>query len=263
MIADVLTAGIGYLISRRPVAGRMTDVSGQVLACTPSAGEMERPGLLVAAFAEKQMERAIGHEVHENIFIGNRHALTGLVWLLSTANITFVLNCAEEVNWAVPSSASDRVEYRKIGMIEARYDKHKGSSDFGVTEQETTDLKNWLWSAADTIHGAVSAGHRVLVNCKFGYNRSASSVLVYLLRFHATPVLQGLVKLRAARPKIYPNLETWPALLALEKQVLGFNSISEAEVLEWHLWAPKVRAAVAASGSSAAAAAGSSEARSS
>ena len=64
-------------------------------------------------------------------------------------------------------------------------------------------------------------------------------------------------ELRAVRAKVYPNVETWSSLLAIERAALCSTSVSESELLRHHSWAPKNLAAqeLAAAASAAAVAA--------
>jgi hypothetical protein len=88
---------------------------------------------------------------------------------------------------------------------------------------------------------------------KLHYNRSASSVLSYLVLFKETSLIIGLETLRKARPKVYPNIETWPSLLKIEESsclnnnssTLGSEagactspSITMEEILTYHAWSP-------------------------
>ena len=113
----------------------------------------------------------------------------------------------------------------------------------GVTAAYAQALRGQLEAAADAAAGHLAAGRRVVVACRYGANRSASTVLALLARHRATPLADGLAALRAARPKVYPNIETWPALLAIEADALGAASLTEEELLAHHAWAPHRRAA--------------------
>ena len=109
---------------------------------------------------------------------------------------------------------------------------------FGVPPDYSAALAAQLAEAADLAHAHWAAGRRVVVCCKFGYNRSASTVLALLARHRGEPLAAGLAQLRAARPKVYPNIETWPSLLAIEAAAGLSRSVSEAELLAHHSWAP-------------------------
>jgi len=125
--------------------------------------------------------------------------------------------------------------------------------DGGVTAAYTAALRAQLEAAADAAAGHLAAGRRVVVVCKYGANRSASAVLALLARHRGLPMADGLSMLRRARPKVYPNIETWPALLAIEAASLGACSLTEEELLEHHAWSPRRRVLKGAAAATAAA----------
>jgi protein-tyrosine phosphatase len=116
-----------------------------------------------------------------------------------------------------------------------------------TTDSYTSTLEAQLREAAAIIHSHVSLGRKIVVACKYGYNRSASSVLSYLVLYKETSLIIGLETLRKARPKVYPNIETWPSLLRIEESsclnnnssTLGSGRITMEEILTYHAWSPR------------------------
>ncbi|MEI6790697.1 MAG: dual specificity protein phosphatase family protein, partial [Myxococcaceae bacterium] len=62
-----------------------------------------------------------------------------------------------------------------------------------------------LRSAALIVHGAISAGLRVMINCRQGISRSATVTLAYLILHQNMSLLEALGLVREKRPKIGPN----------------------------------------------------------
>ena len=218
-------------------------------------GARARVELLAGLFSEREMARGlVGHEVAAELapglFVANRRALEPpCAWLRSASvRADVVVTCAAELErehagLAVAAPFLRRAHF--VGMVEAdaRLADATGAdaARFGVTAEYSAALAVQLAEAADLAQGHLAEGRRVVVACKFGANRSASAALALLARHRGVPLAAGLELLRAARCKVYPNIETWPSLLAIERAALGRNSLSERELLSFHTWAPAPR----------------------
>lgn len=219
-------------------------------------GDASRRELLSRLFAQQTMPKGYGHEVSPGLFLANVHALRDESWLSSpSVRADAVIVVAAELGapggvYEVLTSLRARappVAVEFIPMEEATAEASAGGAAagaprrLGVSEAYAAALRRQLVAAADVAAAHLAAGRRVVVACRFGCNRSASTVLTLFARHRGTPMLDGLAALRAVRPKVYPNIETWPALLEIEVQARGATSISEQELLDFHAWAPARR----------------------
>jgi len=242
-----------------------------------SASTDTRAALLADLFSEKPMARAFGHEVYPGLFLANAHALSesggGWQWLRAAARADAVVVVAAELADAARALPAS-LRPLHVGMEEADAracaagagaagDGDGGGAvlPLGVTRAYAAALRAQLEAAADAAAAHLRDGRRVVVACKYGANRSASAVLALLARHERVPLLDGLQRLRAARPKVYPNIETWTSLLAIEAAAAAAGalpagaapSVSEEELLHWHSWSPRNLAAAAAKKAAAAA----------
>jgi hypothetical protein len=219
----------------------------------------ERNARLAELFRENEdSARCFGHEVYPSLLLANRHALSGagLAWLADEARADAVVVCAAELAGAAASlRASTNLAVSLVEIEE--YDAIKGSAE-GL-EGYTTRLRAQLLEAAGLARAQLEAGKRVVVACKYGYNRSASVVLALLATGvgagAGAPLLEILERLRLVRKKVYPNFESWPALLAIERDAgalqedgPGGGALSLDELERFHAWSPRNRKKVEAVG---------------
>lgn len=210
-----------------------------------------RSALLLSLFTEnKDKTLAFGHEVVPGLFLANRHALVvggeGELWLKEVVRADAILCCAKEITENVTTLSNSEFGKKLSGGVSL---VPMEEADL-TTDSYTSTLEAQLREAAAIIHSHVSLGRRIVVACKYGYNRSASSVLSYLVLFKETSLINGLETLRRSRPKVYPNIETWPSLLRIEESSCLNNnsstqgsgsSVTMEEILEYHAWSPRVK----------------------
>ncbi|XP_067828676.1 dual specificity protein phosphatase 13A family protein [Heptranchias perlo] len=116
--------------------------------------------------------------------------------------------------------AHDRFCLWKLGVTHVLNAAHKmiassGCQDFYGTGMDyygiaASDLPNfdiaaYFYSASEYIHQALDImGGKIFVHCAFGYSRSASLVLAYLMTYHHLSLLDA-VKTVAMHRRIFPN----------------------------------------------------------
>lgn len=69
----------------------------------------------------------------------------------------------------------------------------------------------------------------VLVNCVAGISRSATFVLVYLMRYYDFNLKQAFKFVRDKRSQICPNKKFMEYLLEEEFKIIGYNSLTHAD----------------------------------
>ncbi|XP_043534839.1 dual specificity protein phosphatase 13-like isoform X1 [Chiloscyllium plagiosum] len=116
--------------------------------------------------------------------------------------------------------AHDRFRLWKLGITHVLNTAHKqvassGCQDFygtsmdyyGIAARDVPnfDIAAYFYSASDYIHKALDIlGGKIFVHCAFGYSRSASLVLAYLMIYHHLSLLDA-VKTVTSRRRIFPN----------------------------------------------------------
>ncbi|XP_048419229.1 dual specificity protein phosphatase 13-like [Stegostoma tigrinum] len=116
--------------------------------------------------------------------------------------------------------AHDRFRLWKLGITHVLNAAHKqvassGCQDFygpsvdyyGIAAHDvpTFDIAAHFYSASDYIHKALDIlGGKIFVHCAFGYSRSVSLVLAYLMIYHHLSLLDA-VKTVASHRRIFPN----------------------------------------------------------
>jgi len=174
----------------------------------------------------------------------------GEEWLRNTS-ANAVICCAAEIVNEFNSLKDSEVGKSLSGGLSLvpmeEVDIRKIKSSYSVYSVYSVRLENQLREAAALINDNLSLGKRVIVACKYGYNRSASSVLAYFVLYRSMNLIDGLELIRTARPKVYPNFETWPSLLQIEKSKC-VNSTGEAtmspsleleDIIKYHAWSPR------------------------
>ena len=147
-------------------------------------------------------------------------------------NITYILQCANEMNLDTEFPDlkqlyidTNQLYFKHIPMLEPCCTRKHHPSDnpteilniYGCNIQEIIQMKEWFLQAAAYIHHAVSIEHKkIMVGCAYGMNRSVSSVLTYFMVYLNIPLFDSLYYIKLHRSNIYPNLETFSALLLIE-----------------------------------------------
>ncbi|XP_069741354.1 dual specificity protein phosphatase 13A-like [Narcine bancroftii] len=127
--------------------------------------------------------------------------------------------------------AEDRFRLWKLGITHVLNAAHKqlassGCQDFygttvdyyGIAAQDLPnfDISAYFYSASEYIHQVVSVlGGKIFVHCAFGYSRSATLVLAYLMIYHHLSLLDA-VNTVAQRRRIFPNRGFLKQLQALD-----------------------------------------------
>uniref|UniRef100_UPI00398E6772 dual specificity protein phosphatase 13A-like isoform X3 n=1 Tax=Pristiophorus japonicus TaxID=55135 RepID=UPI00398E6772 len=116
--------------------------------------------------------------------------------------------------------AHDRFRLWKLGITHVLNAAHKqiassGCQDFygcsmdyyGIAASDVPhfDIAAYFYSASEYIHRALDImGGKVFVHCAFGFSRSASLVLAYLMTYHRLSLLDA-VKTVTTHRRIFPN----------------------------------------------------------
>ncbi|XP_067876454.1 uncharacterized protein [Heterodontus francisci] len=130
--------------------------------------------------------------------------------------------------------AHDRFHLWKLGITHVLNAAHKqvassGCQDFygtsvdyyGIAARDLPnfDIAAYFHSASEYIHQAVDIlGGKIFVHCAFGYSRSASLVLAYLMTYHHLSLLDA-VKTVTTHRRIFPNRGFLKQLLNFDRKL--------------------------------------------
>lgn len=81
----------------------------------------------------------------------------------------------------------------------------------------STDLSSMIDDATLFIRAAHEAGHKILVNCEYGINRSTTALVAYLVRFCDMSLRDALVLCRQRRPVARPRTKYIAQLAKYER----------------------------------------------
>jgi hypothetical protein len=100
-----------------------------------------------------------------------------------------------------------------------------------IMDEESFSQFDLFQQAADFIHHNISAGRSMLVHCSAGESRSVTSLLAYFIVHRREGLAATLGRIRSIRHRAYPNIGFFLYLLALERHILGQQSIPVAALL--------------------------------
>jgi hypothetical protein len=141
-------------------------------------------------------------EIIKGVWIGNAAAAADGEWLRTTG-IQAVFNCTK----TLPFHPSVPHQYRV-------------PVDDNLQPAEIKNMETWAPEIAYKILHEYNAGHRILVHCHAGMQRSASAVAFFLLVLTGRPLIQVMYLIQSRRPITFkPTANFAPALRAFEEQV--------------------------------------------
>lgn len=120
--------------------------------------------------------------------------------------IVFIVNATTEE----PNSYIQGVEYMKV-----RIDDHPFAR-----------IQDYFDQVADKIKAVKDRGGRTLVHCMAGVSRSASLVMIYLVKHERMTLRQAYHFVRSARPVVRPNVGFWKQMVDYEKRFRGVSSVT-------------------------------------
>ena len=120
----------------------------------------------------------------DHLYLGSVGAAYSLN-VLKSLNISYILTVCE----CLPPKFPNEFTYKVIS----------------VTDDPSTQLKNYFNEALDFIRNAINQGKNILVHCFAGVSRSASIVIAYLIKYHHLDYIPAYNLVRIKRPWINPN----------------------------------------------------------
>ena len=136
--------------------------------------------------------------------------------LIAHLQVTHVVNAAHGVPECKDTFACKGVQYMSVT----------------VDDEDTVDIARHFSSLFDFVEQArQSEGARVLIHCRAGVSRSATLCIYYLMRAFNFTLPQAFCQVKIRRPCICPNLGFRKQLREAEKQLRGYASISENQLL--------------------------------
>lgn len=127
-------------------------------------------------------------------------------------NITCVLTVCHEVPQVSSTLRSDA--FKRIETIK-----------LDVMDKPTESLAKYFDFVADKINEVVLKKGVCLVHCVAGISRSATMVLVYLMKYHRMNLKDAHALVKSKRSFIRPNLGFWQQMVGYELSLFGINSV--------------------------------------
>lgn len=119
------------------------------------------------------------------------------------------INCIVNATVEEPSMYMSGVDYLKIRVDDNPY----------------AHLDMYFDMVADRVKANKERGGKTLIHCVAGVSRSASLVIVYLLKYEHMTLRQAYFHVKSIRPIIRPNVGFWRQMIDFEKKVLGKASV--------------------------------------
>ncbi|CAI4230190.1 unnamed protein product [Auanema sp. JU1783] len=155
-------------------------------------------------------------EINDHLFLSGAGVLKPEK--IRMKKITFVVNATTEE----PNAYIQGVDYLKI-----RVDDHPSAR-----------LGDYFDQVADKIKNIKERGGKTLVHCMAGVSRSASLVMVYLVKHEKMSLRQAYHYVKSARPVIRPNVGFWKQMVDYERKVRGTTSVSMVQTPQCDLPIP-------------------------
>lgn len=153
------------------------------------------------------MEEQHANEIIPGLWLGDYHASQDETFLRSH-HIDVVFNCTKDVPF--------------VSFVEHKY---RVPVDDNLQEEEIRNLELWSGEIALKIMAHYKAGHRILVHCWAGRQRSAASVAFFMIAFEGMQTEEVIPFIKSKRPvAFYPK----PNFI---KAIVGFDSRFQNEII--------------------------------
>lgn len=94
-----------------------------------------------------------------------------------------------------------------------------------LKDRPDSDLKRYFDTIADIIEGELSIKGHVLVHCVMGASRSATLIMVYLMKYKRYPLKQAFLTVHRRREIINPNVGFWRQMIKFEDRIFRQNTV--------------------------------------
>uniref|UniRef100_A0A1I7XR65 Dual specificity protein phosphatase 14 n=1 Tax=Heterorhabditis bacteriophora TaxID=37862 RepID=A0A1I7XR65_HETBA len=157
-------------------------------------------------------------EINDHLFLSGAGVLKPEK--IRQKKIVFIVNATTEE----PNAYIQGVDYLKIRIEDHPYAR----------------LHDYFDQVADKIRAVKERGGRTLVHCMAGVSRSASLVMIYLVKYERMTLRQAYHYVKSARPVIRPNVGFWKQMVDYERRLRGVASISMVMTSQCDLPIPDV-----------------------
>lgn len=144
---------------------------------------------------------AHAHEIVPRLWLGNYHASQDETFLRGN-HIDVVVNATKDhpfVPW---------VEF-----------KYRIAIDDNLQEEEIRNMELWAGEIAFKLIAHYKAGHRILVHCHAGVQRSASAVAFFLIAYKGMKTEEVIPFIKSRRPvAFYPKINFLKAIIGFDRR---------------------------------------------
>ncbi|KAF1768770.1 hypothetical protein GCK72_000583 [Caenorhabditis remanei] len=141
----------------------------------------------------------------------------------------------------------EKIKQRKINMIvnatteePSTYMQGVDTMKIRIEDHPYARLSEHFDVVADKIRNVKERGGKTLVHCMAGVSRSASLVMIYLVKHEHMTLRQAYHYVKAARPIIRPNVGFWKQMVDYEKRLRGTASIKMVQTPECDMPIPDI-----------------------
>ena len=135
--------------------------------------------------------------------------LSGFVGASESTVLKYGITCVITVCKEVPKLSIPFVESIKLEVL----------------DKPNEQLDRYFDFVADKINDVVSHKGSCLVHCVAGISRSASMIIVYLMKYQNMSLKDAHELVKSKRNFIRPNLGFWKQLVDYERKIFGKNSV--------------------------------------
>lgn len=148
------------------------------------------------------------HMILPGLWLGNKGASEDVNWLRSN-QIGAVFNCTKD-----------------LPFVNGPWNKYRVPVDDSLEDEDIRNLELWSYEITFKIARELSQGHRVLVHCYAGMQRSAASVAMFLISQYRCTADQAIEYIQRKRPIAFrPGVN-------FERSIRGFENSFKRMILE-------------------------------
>jgi len=154
------------------------------------------------------------HEILPGLWLGNRNAAMDIQWLRDQ-QIDTIFNCTKDI----PFKQDSAPRLYRVPL------------DDNLQPEEIRNLEHWSYELAYKIAKERAEGHRILVHCAAGVQRSAATIAIYLIATYRCTTDEAIAFIKSKRPiAFFGNANFYNSIKGFEN---GFRRmISERNAFE-------------------------------
>lgn len=147
-------------------------------------------------------------QVIEGLWLGNKQASQDAQFL-KTNDITVIVNCTKDLPF---------LENPEVPTI-----KYRVPIDDNLQQQEINNMVSWLAKLCPIIDKHHKQGHKILIHCYAGMQRSAIMMLSYLYQYHGMSANHAYYHIKHVRPIAFSPMVNFKSSFCQRFQIKPTN----------------------------------------